>query len=128
MDEKLVVDEISKSFGQHVKFLVSRPDSSTSASGSQPSINAFTVLMKSQRALQCEECVMWHVEFSKKELTLVTVSERATLRSVFEDVSIVIHTVIKCVRRRNKPGRKGKLSRWNIHGCLKTIERLLLSS
>ena len=50
VDEKLLVEEVCRAFGQHVKFSVCRP-SSTEAATSQPLRNAFTVLMNSQRAL-----------------------------------------------------------------------------
>ena len=53
VDTKLVIDEVCAAFGQHVKYVVTRLDSSTEERTSviQTQRNAFTVLMESQRAI-----------------------------------------------------------------------------
>ena len=48
VDERLVVEDVCRAFGQHVKFCVSRHETTEA---SKPLRNAFTVLMNSQRAL-----------------------------------------------------------------------------
>ena len=48
VDERLVVEDVCRAFGQHVKFCVSRHEATEA---SKPLRNAFTVLMNSQRAL-----------------------------------------------------------------------------
>ncbi len=53
VDEKLVIDDVCKAFGQHVKFVVVQSESSAEqdASGTQTYRNAFTVLMQAQCAI-----------------------------------------------------------------------------
>ena len=48
VDERLVVEDVCRAFGQHVKFCVSRHETTEASKHLR---NAFTVLMNSQRAL-----------------------------------------------------------------------------
>ncbi len=51
VDKQLILDDVCKLFGQHVKFSVVQLISPVEISDPQPLRNAFTVLMNSQRAL-----------------------------------------------------------------------------
>lgn len=54
VDEKLVINDVCRVFGQHVKFVVLQAEAVTEAetTSSQTYRNAFTVLMNSRRALE----------------------------------------------------------------------------
>ena len=51
VDKQLILDDVCKLFGQHIKFNVVQLISPVEISDPQPLRNAFTVLMNSQRAL-----------------------------------------------------------------------------
>ena len=69
VDEKLVIDDVCKAFGQHVKFVVVQSESSAEqdASGTQTYRNAFTVLMQAQRAIDLKPLPSRVHERTKKD-------------------------------------------------------------